>query len=358
MLDRQRRINSLRISDENYWRLLRHLQETVGKRLGETGMAAVADGLRRYGRYRGQSLYDSPLANAEGRDALTLLRAWDHADLMLAQADCRLHVEGGPRRATVKLDRVPGSSYFAEHGVDRAILKTYWGETLKGLAEGFDDAMSVTFEPLSDDATPWSVTFEHKGTSTDRPYSAPADCLDDEECAIRLSRRTHGVLAALGMYVGRALNERFDAAGDEIMREAIYNCGAEFGRELREQAIAEGLPIDLKSWVEVWQRRGPMTATYVFRGQSHISPGVASVVCTYCPMAHVWAEEGQKGLSFGYMYDVAMHRGWVEAFHPGATVAWEKVRTRGDKVCDFRFLIPEFVTKQDPEWAQKAAGLR
>ena len=131
----------------------------------------------------------------------------------------------------------------------------------------------------------------------------------------------------------------------------------ERGRGMREQAIAEGLPIDLKSWTDIMQRRDPKTATFVFRPDTHVTPGVFHVVCTHCPIAEVWAEEGPKGLSFGYLYDVAVHRGLVEAFNPNATVAWEKVKTRGDKVCSFRFLIPELVTKSDPEWAQKAAGL-
>ena len=49
-----------------------------------------------------------------------------------------------------------------------------------------------------------------------------------------------------------------------------------------------------------------------------------------------------------------VHRGLVEGFHPGGVVAWDKVKTRGDKVCNFRFSIPELVTKDDPEWAQQS----
>ena len=358
MSDRDRRIKSLRIIDEYYWILIRHIQDAVQKRLGQPGMAAVAEGFRQYGRYRGQSLYDAPLISAEGRDAMSLLRAWDHGDLMLAQADGRLKTEGGPRRSTVKLDRVPGSDYFAAHKVPAGILETYWHETLQGLAEGFDAAMTASSVAIPQSSTaPWSITFDYAGTSSGRSDAPPSDAFDDEERAIRLFRRTMGVLGALGMYVGRVLVERFDAAGEEVMREALYNFGAERGRGMREQAIAEGLPIDLKTWTDIMQRRDPKAATFVFRPETHITPGVFHVVCTHCPAADVWAEEGPKGLSFGYLYDVAVHRGLVEAFNPNATVAWEKVKTRGDKICSFRFLIPELVTKSDPEWARKAAGL-
>ncbi len=359
MSEREQQIKSLRIIDEYTWMLLRQIRDSVEQRLGETGIAALAAGFRQYGHYRGQTLYDSPLVNAEGRDAMSLLRAWDTGDLMLTQSDGLLKVEGGPRRATVKLDRVPGADYFAAHGGDRGLLATYWTETLKGLAEGFDDAMSVRPIALPEKpGTPWSITFEYSGTSSGRSDAPPDDAFADRQRAIRLSRRTIGVFGALGMYVARALTERFDAAAEEVMREALYNFGVERARGMREQAIAEGLPLDFKTWTDIMQRRDPEAASFVFRGQSHISPGVFNVVCTHCPVAEVWAEEGPKGLGFGYMYDVAVHKGLVEGFHPGGTVAWEKVKTRGDKVCNFHFLIPELVTKQDPEWAQRAAGLK
>ena len=72
-------------------------------------------------------------------------------------------------------------------------------------------------------------------------------------------------------------------------------------------------------------------------------------------MAEVWAEEGAEGLALGYIYDMEVHRGLVEAFNPQGVVAWEKVKTRGDRVCNFRFSIPELVTEDDPPCAR---GLR
>ena len=290
---------------------------------------------------------------------MSLLRGWDVSDLMLTQDDARLKVEGGPRSATVRLDRVPGADYFAKHGGDKGLLTTYWSETLKGIAEGYDDDMSVSHAALpKDPAKPWSVTFEYPGKSSGHSDAPPEDAFGDKERTIRLSRRTYGVFGALGMYISRALIDRFDAVAEEVMREALYKFAFERARGMREQAIAEGLPINFKTWTDIMQRRDPEAATFVFRGQSHISPGVVNVVCTHCPLANVWAEEGHKGMSFGYMYDVAVHKGLVEGFHPGGTVAWETVKTRGDKVCNFHFLIPELVTKKDPEWAQKAAGLK
>jgi hypothetical protein len=33
-------------------------------------------------------------------------------------------------------------------------------------------------------------------------------------------------------------------------------------------------------------------------------------------MVEMWAQEGPKGLDFGYLYDMEVHRGLVEGFHP------------------------------------------
>lgn len=357
MSERDQRLHSLRIIDEYTWMLLRLLDVHVGRRLGEAGRRALAEGFRNYGFYRGQSLYDAPRIGAEGRDAMSLLRAWDHGDLMLAQADGRLCVEGGPRRSVVRLDRVPGAAYLAAHGADLGILASYWSETLKGLAAGFDDDLSVSHAPVpADPAAPWSITFDYAGKSSGRSDAPPADAFEDAERAIRLSRRTMGVLGTLTLHVSKALAARFDASGEEVLRETLYEFGAERGRAIREQALKEGLPLDFQSWTTILQRRDPNASAFVFRGGT-VSPGVFSVVCTHCPVAEVWSEEGASGLAHGYVYDVAVHRGLVEGFHPKGTVAWEQVKTRGDKICNFHFLIPELVTKRDPDWAQKAAGL-
>jgi hypothetical protein len=357
MSEREQRIKSLRLIDEYYWMMLRHMRDAVTKKLGKAGLSALGDGFRRFGHYRGQSLYDSPAANAEGRNAMSLLRAWDNGDLMLTQADGRMQVEGGPRRATAKLDRVPGAAYFAAQGGDKGILELYWREMLEGLASGFDDAMSVTLAPMPNKAgQPWSITFEYNGTNAGRSDAPPDDAFEDGEKAIRLSRRTLGAIGALSMYVGRALRDRFDSGGEEVLREALYNFGLERGRGMREQAERDGLPLDFESWNAVMQRRDPNASAFVFRG-GRISPGVVSITCTHCPMAEVWAEEGPDGLGFGYIYDVAVHKGLVDGFHPGGLVGWEKVKTRGHNVCHFRFLIPDLVTKKDPDWAQRAAGI-
>ncbi|MFQ5934114.1 MAG: L-2-amino-thiazoline-4-carboxylic acid hydrolase [Dehalococcoidia bacterium] len=352
---RDQRISSLCIIEEYYWMLLRHLHNAVSNRLGEPGLRALEEGFRITGRYRGEGLRQHPQTLAEGRDAMSLLCAWDVADLAFTHPDARIEVEGDAGQATVRLPRVPGSDYFASHeGSD--ILASYWQQTLEGIAAGYDEQLSVAYSEISSDgAAPWTITWTFSGDTTGASDGQPGDPFADVAASIRLSRRTFGVFAALCMYVARALTDRFDATGEELMRESLYNFGFERSQGMREQALREGLPINFQTFFELGQKRDPNGFTFVFRGDTHMSPGIFQATCTYCPCAEVWAEEGPDGLAFGYIYDMEVHRGLVEGFHPGGVVAWDKVKTRGDKVCDFRFSIPELVTKDDPEWARPSS---
>jgi hypothetical protein len=351
---RAERIHSLRIIEEYFWMYLRHLHTSVSERLGEPGIKALEQGYRTAGRYRGEGLRENPQNLAEGNDALSPMRAWDVADLAFTDPDANLKVEGGSGRVTVSLPNTPGSAYFASReGGD--VLAPYWRETLAGIAEGYDDQLSVSHSEISATGQqPMTITWTYSGDTASASDAMPGDTFADVAATIRMSRRTFGVFSALCMYTYWALKERFDATGEELVRTSLYNFGFERSSGMLEQAKKEGLPINFETWSELGKERDPYGTTFVFRGEAHTSPGVMQSTCTYCPCAEVWSEEGAEGLAFGYIYDMEVHRGLVEGFHPGGVVAWEKVKTRGDKVCNFRFSIPELVTDTDPEWARKA----
>ena len=350
---REERIHSIRITDEYYWMLLRHLHKAVSEKLGEPGRKALAEGFRQYGHYRGEGMRQNPQSLAEGWGAMSLVRAWDVADIMMASPDARIEVGGDPSQAIVRLPRVPGSDYFASREGGE-VLATYWHETLSGIAAGYDDQITMTHSDIAADGTgPLSITWSFSGDTLNATNDSPNDIFTNVAASIRLSRRTFGVFAALGMYVYGALTNRFDATGEQLVRESLYNFGFERAQGMREYALKEGMPVNFQSWSDIMQQRDPNANSFVFRGNNLISPGVYQVTCTYCPCAEVWVEEGHDGLAFGYIYDMEVHRGLVEGFHPGGVVTWDKVKTRGDKVCNFRFSIPELVTEEDPAWAQQ-----
>ena len=349
---RQNRIESVRIMVEYNWMYLRHLYNAASTRLGEAGLRSVAAGIRRHGHYRGESIRSSAQGCSQPRDAFALMRAWDTAELSLASPDDVLDVKGTASEATLHLTCIPGSEYFEDKDGE-AVLALYWTELLAGLALGYDEALSISYEPLAKrGSAPWAITLSFSGDSNHTQSSKPRDTFDNPVASILMSRRTAGVFSGLCMHTTQALMERFGGTGEAVARQALYNFGAERAIGMREQAEKEGKPLDFNSWFDIISKRDPNSAAWVFRGNTHISPGVFQVTCTYCPMAEMWAEEGSQGLSLGYIYDMEVHRGLVEAFNPQGVVAWEKVKTRGDKVCNFRFSIPELVTEDDPPWAR------
>lgn len=345
--DRQSLLRSLEIMHEYQWKLLRHLYLSVEKRFGEHGVSVLRRGLRRFGAYRGQAIADSPGSVAIGRDALSLIRNWDIADFVLASRRGAVDLEGGAARIRVGLPSVPGDEYFAAKG-SREALELYWSEVLAGLAEGYDERATVT----ADDTLqrPWTMTwsFGPDAANEDARPHVLEDVLADAAKYLRMARRTTGITAALQMLVGRELLAEFDASGEEALREACFNYGAERGLEQREQHLAEGIPLNLESMVgKLAEERDPLSAIFVVRGESYVSPALQHFDCTYCPLAAVWAERGKEGLELGYIFDMELHRGLVETYYPGAIVKWDLLKTRGDSICRFRFSIPELMTERD-----------
>jgi hypothetical protein len=345
--DRQRFARSLEIMHEYQWMLLRHLYLATRNRFGADGVAALERGLREFGSYRGRAIADSPAAVAHGRNALSLIQNWDLPDFVLAAERGPVQIEIGESSANVVLERVPGSDYFTAKGGRRA-LELYWSNVLPGLAAGYEEGSAFTTTPV--DAAPWALTWTAAGERepTERRPHRLEDVLADGAGYLRLARRTTGMTAALQMCVGRELLDEFDASGEEALREACFDYGAERGLELRERHLAAGIPLNLESMVgKLAEERDPLGAIFVVRGASYVSPGLQKFDCTYCPLAEVWAERGSDGLALGYIFDMELHRGLVETYYPGAIVRWDLLKTRGDSICRFRFSIPELMTQAD-----------
>jgi hypothetical protein len=328
---------------EYHWMLMRHLHAAVSSRFGKDGLDALARGLRRYGYYRGETIRESPAAIAAGRNPLSLICNWDAAELAVASSHGDVTVTASPGSVTVSLPAAPGADYFAAHGALDP-LELHWRHVLAGMADGFGEDVTVSCAPVAE--RPWTITWTHPGV-TGQPDWQPEDALGSATRYIELGRRTTGLIAALQMYPAMELLDVFDASGEEAVREAVFAYGAERGAAVRERYLSEGTPVNLQTLSDAIAERDPLGALFSIRGESYSSPGISHYDCTYCPLADVWAEEGADGLRMGYLFDMELHRGLIETYHPGAIVRWDALKTRGDAVCRFRFSIPELVTPEE-----------
>jgi hypothetical protein len=347
-VDRETLMKSLDIMSEYHWIFLRHLYRPTEQRFGAQGLDTLAAGLRAYGFYRGEKMRDNPHVISATRNAATLVRYWDGSELALASLDGPVNVEGDHRGVDVALSRAPGMRYFEQHPDDVEALSLHWREVIAGIAEGFEDgAIGAADDAL---ATPWHVRFTTPAASEPTAAELPPDAVAAPARYIQVGRRATGLIAALQFYTARALVQAFDASGEEAVREASFAFGAERGQALRDRHLAEGIPINLATMDRTLNGvRDPLNAIFSIRGESYFSEGVSMFDCTYCPLAEVWAEEGAEGLALGYLFDMELHRGLVETFHPGAVIKWDALKTRGDSVCRFRFSIPELTTPEERE---------
>lgn len=336
-----------------HWLMIAKIKQIIEERFGHDGMDAVATGFREYGFTRGQFLRDLPEVIENGRNPLSLLRYWDTGEIALAQLQSAVQVTGTDNCVELVFREAPGQEYF-RYLDQRDILNIYWREFLAGMASGFDDSVTVTSPEIDfSGSKEWTITFSNgRETGPLKPLLLPAHTTDVISLT-KLNRRTIGALGALITNVGRALRKTYDAAADVPISEYSYAFGAARGKALREQHLNEGKSIDFQSFFSGLQTRDTDENVFVFRSDRFLSPGVLQIDCTYCPLAEVWLADGPDGLELAYLFDKHNHLGLVESYHPDALVRWDSVKSRGDRTCKFRFVIPSLISKTDPEWAQK-----
>lgn len=125
----------------------------------------------------------------------------------------------------------------------------------------------------------------------------------------------------------------YDATGEAAVREGTRRFARERGETLRDQHVASGLPLNLQTMMSDFDYGGEGVWKF---NDGDLSPHAWSQDCTYCPFAEMW-REFDDGLQIGYIYDLEFHVAEFQAYNPRIRVMWEKLQTRGDSVCSFRF---------------------
>jgi hypothetical protein len=342
-------VASLVAFQDYHWLKLKVFYEAVRSAHGDAGLAQMASGLRDAGRFRGTAMRDQIASFVVGRGPVELMEQWDTAEWELAAGVGELSAEPDGAGLVLTLPESPGRSYLHQYLDDAdatAALDLYWSNLLAGVAEGYAEGVTLTASPAS--ARPWQL----RVAGAEAPGRPPVlgQRLADTARLVQLTRKTTGLLAALGMYVSRALVRAYDASGEETVRQAAYRFGADRGSVIRERILAQGKPLTMANFASTdgLQERDPIEAVFVFTPHQHISDGAYYLDCTYCPLAEVWASEGEEGLRLGYLFDASNHRGLFQSYNPETEVRWTTVKSRGDQVCRFRFTVPSLLGPDDP----------
>lgn len=342
-------LESLRTFQDYHWLMLKVFYEAIVDAHGESGLDQLAAGVHREGVFRGTAMRDQAVSFVAGRGPSALIEHWDSAEWQLAATDGELGIVTAESTVTLTLPEAPGRAYLTEllgESAALATLRRYWPPLLAGVAEGY--GAGIAFEVDDVESRPWTVRVTGPVAVEHGPRLGTL--AEDPTRLIEVNRRTTGLLAALQMYVTRALVDTYDASGEETVRTAAYRFGADRGSVIRDRILALGKPLTMANFASTdgLQERDPSEAVFVFKERQHISDGAYYLDCTYCPLAEVWGTEGPAGLELGYLFDASNHRGLFQSYNPDTEVRWTSVKSRGDQVCRFRFTVPEFLTESDP----------
>lgn len=302
---------------------------------GDRGLEALDEAFYRWGHWRGERLRRSVEVLASGVRPDVLLAHWDSPDLVLGQADGSLTSRVDGRNIELTFQEVP----FADRllGNLAPILPSLYARTAEGMSKALRPAVEMEWAQFGSGAPSRLLVRSLRSEDPDASTLAspdPGGILQDPVASIGLMRRS--AIANGGFYsaVAEVVLERFDATGEHLIREGLRNIGRFRGETIRHRHLAQGMDLTLENLMNDWD--GPLVSVWAFRNEGMLTADRWEQDCTYCPYAEAWADFGTRGQELGYMYDVEMHTAAYSAYHPGITVRWEKLKTRGDATCNFR----------------------
>lgn len=330
-LDAEGFLTSLRVIQRSLSLFVTGLSAPLLEQYGTRGLDALDEAFYRWGKWRGERLRRSPETMSNGLRPDILIENWDSPDLVLSYADNLMtpHINGSDVElafATLPFaDQLTGSL--------EPVLDSLYRRTGDGMAEAFNPHVDIGWAPFG------SGTNSRLRLST-LQFDAPAASVDpgrvllDPVAAIGLMRRSAVSNGGFYSAVAQVAIERFDATGEHLIREGLRNIGRLRGETIRARHLAQGKELTIENLMNDWD--GPLVSVWTFGDEGTLTADRWEQDCTYCPYAAAWADFGSRGLELGYMYDVEMHTAVYSAYHPGITVRWEKLKTRGDATCNFR----------------------
>ncbi|OZM77086.1 L-2-amino-thiazoline-4-carboxylic acid hydrolase [Pseudonocardia sp. MH-G8] len=304
----------------------------------EVGVAdahpVLASALREYGAWRGQRIATRHDRADLPRTLVNLVAGWGSGDLHGALELGWGRGRGDDTGVEITLAGTPDVLHLAD-AARRDLALLWWDNVVRGATEAYlGDAARVA---ATDTGEAIVVTIRLDDGRPDTSATLTSHVFTDAGTAQRVVRQTVDNRAAQVVLLGRALIAAFDASGEHALRVGIQRFGAERGERLRQRHRAQGLEPHLKHMIDDFDYGGE--SVWLFRPGGELTPQRWYQDCTFCPFAVVWRE--LDALDLGYLYDLEFHVAQFKAYHPGIRVRWDRLQTRGDAVCEFRFDLPD-----------------
>lgn len=337
-MDEQTYLDALMKMQEHYARQYFHLAAEYMRTFGNEGEKALRQSIRELGHDRGQTTRKGHLDKSYPIHLKTLFTAGGFPS------------KGGFRRNQMQLTP------------DRRISETLhcplheWWQKFGALKEAvpyceeIHAAMWSAYHPDIETNQPKIMTrgedvcrFEvFLESAADQEESVPVPEPEAEE---RLHRMLE-IWAKMYYYLARGLIRSFGAQGEAALRRAIRRFGRERGQLMRQDHLARGYDINLKSLfthydlpVDVGFERRPI----------EFGPDVRRSETLICKYHDVW-KQYPDGNQIGKIYCEEIHHQIFAAYDPATQINLTSTLTQDEDRCRFAIFLRPANRISDPDW--------
>jgi hypothetical protein len=317
-----------------------YLTRPVFENLGMEGERALRQGLRAYGRYRGERMRRWHIEEGLPLNLESTILYWDVSSIetcgcsgpgMIVRP---YHLEFPA--TTCPLHDVNREEKWEHYGY------TYCDEIHQELWMAYDPTMFVEIHEnlhKGDDQC-WFRCRMEPGIPEDQIDRSAYDALQQrikdnplEYTRLYVTRDTK-LNAILYYFLADAIIRRFEEDGVRLVRTAARELGRRRGRELRDRLRRDGLSF---TWANVWDN---FDLAYQYLWEMNIleqTPTRFEAEVTRCPFAEVWNELDNRQV--GPLFCSQMYNGMFKAFGQDAVIDVSQSLASGDPACRFSFRL-------------------
>jgi hypothetical protein len=338
MVDGMQRL--LRTSARMYMCLTRATLDAFGR----DGEMTVRRGLRAYGEWRGSEMRQAHHALGLDIDMKTLLDRWDNASTFIVKDDIDASGIHEPDDYQFDVTLCPAAQAWKEAGFDQ------WGHVY---CDEFHQACASAYHPdgnvvipinmmKGDDRChfrwimPGGVTVLDMGAPTAFNHrlaeSYKADT--DDEAARKALLRSNRLVGGRYVTAARAILADFGDDGLGVVREGMRAWGQLRGEILRREHEKRGHEINT---VSLMRQRDFPCATVWDMAETEATPAPYAAQIRWTPQDEAWRD--MDALDLGEHWYGAAMGAMVEAYLPGARIAWPRLQCRGDAVSEIEIAV-------------------
>jgi hypothetical protein len=306
---------------------------------GRVGEMTVRRGLRAYGEWRGSEMRQAHHALGLDINMKTLIDRWDNASTYIIKDKIEASGSHAPDDNRFDVTFCPASLVWKEAGFDQ------WGHVY---CDEFHQAAASSYHPDGNVVIPISMMKgddrchfrwvmpggaqapdKSEPTARGRRLAEDYKSDTDEEAARKSLTRSNRLVGGRYVTTARAILADFGDDGLGVVRDGMRAWGRMRGEFLRREHEKRGLEIGS---VSLMHQHDFPCATVWDMEESEAPPERYAAQIRWTPQDEVWRDFDAVDLGehwYGAAYDAL-----VEAYLPGAHIAWPRLQCRGHAVSE------------------------